>query len=449
MTDVTSPTAAPPLAADALARHGIPAGEHLVRFIDASPTPFHAVATVIERLEAQGFSKLSEEDAWSIKPGGRHYVVRGESTILGFVVGRRSPALAGFRLIGAHTDSPTLRVKPRGSVRSAGHHLLGVEVYGGVILATWLDRDLSVAGRVHVDRGGLVESVRVDLERPIARISNLAIHLDRKINTEGLKLNEQRHLPPSIALDGNEAASTDVEGMVADALGVRAEAILGHDLVLYDTQGGALGGLHREFVYSPRLDNLASCFAATEALAGVGEPLDATVGAVLYDHEECGSRSAIGAGGSFLRDVLTRIALGHPEREDEVVQRAAARSFLLSADMAHAVHPNYADRHDPQHGPRLNRGVVIKHNANQSYATSGSTAADVRALCREVGYQAQEFVVRTDLPCGSTIGPIVSAGLGIRAVDVGAPMLSMHSCREACGTLDVHLAVETYRRVFR
>jgi aspartyl aminopeptidase len=436
------------IAAAAPTSVGTAAAERMIRFIDASPTPFHAVATVIAALRAQGFTELHEHDAWTVQPGGRHYVVRGESTIVAFVVGRRSPALGGFRLIGAHTDSPTLRLKPKSAFKSAGHHQLGVEVYGGVLLGTWLDRDLSVAGRVLLDQGRGVESVRVDLERPFARISNLAIHLDRKVNTEGLKLNEQRHLPPSIALESGDCVSVDIEGLVAKALGVSPGAVLGHDLVLYDTQGGSLGGLHQEFVYSPRLDNLASCFAATEAIASVGEASDATVGAVLYDHEECGSRSAVGAGGSFLRDVLGRLTAGHPDAQAEAWPRAVSRSFLVSADMSHAVHPNHTDRHDPQHGPRLNRGLVIKHNANQSYATNGATAADLRALCRAAGYAAQEFVVRTDLPCGSTIGPIVSSQLGIRTVDVGAPMLSMHSCREVAGSLDVHLAVETYRRVF-
>ncbi|MBM4359536.1 MAG: M18 family aminopeptidase [Deltaproteobacteria bacterium] len=448
MSEERSGGAGSPPTATSTSPGGIAAGERLIRFVDASPTPFHAVATVVATLRAQGFTELHESDAWSVLPGGRHYVVRGESTLFAFVVGRRSPALGGFRLIGAHTDSPTLRLKPRAALTSAGHHQLGVEVYGGVLLATWLDRDLSVAGRVLLDQVRGVESVRVDLERPFARISNLAIHLDRKVNAEGLKLNEQRHLPPSIALESADCTSVDVEGLVARALGVDARAILGHDLVLYDTQRGALGGLHQEFVYSPRLDNLASCFAATEAIASVGEAGDATVGAVLYDHEECGSRSAVGAGGSFLRDVLARIAAGHPDAQAEVWPRALARSFLVSADMAHAVHPNHPDRHDAQHGPRLNRGLVIKHNANQSYATSGATAADLRALCRATGYTAQEFVVRTDVPCGSTIGPIVSAQLGIRTVDVGAPMLSMHSCREVAGSEDARLAVETYRRLF-
>ena len=421
----------------------------MLQFIDGSPTPFHAVASVVATLKAQGFSELFEFDAWTVAVGARHYVVRGESTIFAFIVGKRSPAVAGFRLLGAHTDSPTLRVKPRAAFTAAGHHQLGVEVYGGVLLSTWLDRDLSIAGRVLVQGAHGTESLLVDLERPIARVSNLAIHLDRKVNSEGLKLNEQRHLPPTIALEASDCTRCDVESLIAQALGLQADVILGHDLVFYDTQRGAIGGVNDELLYSPRLDNLASTFAAAEALAAVGEPVDATVGAILYDHEECGSRSAVGAGGSFLRDVLLRITGGHPESQAEAWPRAVARSFFISADMAHAVHPNYPERHDPQHGPRLNRGIVIKHNANQSYATNGKTAADIRALCREAGYPAQEFVVRADSPCGSTIGPIVSSQLGIQAVDVGAPMLSMHSCREAAGTLDVHYAVETYRRLFR
>jgi aspartyl aminopeptidase len=447
-TDRAPSTNETPATDGTLRASGIAAAERMLRFIDASPTPFHAVASIVAALKARGFSELREQDAWTIGSGARHYVIRGESTILAFVVGKRSPALGGFRLLGAHTDSPTLRIKPRAAFKAAGHHQLGVEVYGGVLLSTWMDRDLSVAGRVIVDRGGRTEAIALDLERPIARVSNLAIHLDRKVNTEGLKLNEQRHLPPTIALEASDCASVDVESLVAKTLGVPASAILGHDLVLYDTQRGALGGLNQEMLYSPRLDNLASTFAATEAIAAVAEPIDATVGAILYDHEECGSRSAVGAGGSFLRDVLARITAGHPDAESEAWPRAIARSFLVSADMAHAVHPNFQDRHDPQHGPRLNRGIVIKHNANQSYATNGATAADVRALCKAAGFTAQEFVVRTDLPCGSTIGPIVSSQLGIRAVDVGAPMLSMHSCREAAGTLDVHYAVETYKRLF-
>jgi aspartyl aminopeptidase len=428
---------------------GVAAAKRMIGFIDASPTPYHAVANVAAQLEEDGFVALREEDAWTIEPGARRYVVRGESTIIAFQVGTKSPAEAGYRIIGAHTDSPTLRVKPRPEISSVGHHQLGVEVYGGVLLSTWLDRDLSIAGRVHLLRNGNVVSQLVDLRQPVARISNLAIHLDRKVNTDGLKLNEQKHLAPTIALSSPDCDAIDIKSVLGDELRIAKDSILGHDMVLYDTQKGSLGGLHDELVYSARLDNLASCFAATEALCGAPDAVDATAVMVLYDHEECGSRSAIGAGSNFLRDVLMRIAVAYPDGQVQAISRAMARSLLVSADMAHAVHPNHSDKHDAQHAPRINRGLVLKYNANQSYTTSGATAAQFGALCREVGFVPQEFVVRSDLPCGSTIGPIASANLGMKAVDVGAPMLSMHSCREVAGTLDVHLAQATYQQLFR
>ena len=427
----------------------VAAAKRMIRFIDASPTPYHAVSKVAAQLQEDGFSQLKEEDAWTIEPGARRYVIRGDSTIVAFQVGTKSPAAAGYRILGAHTDSPALRVKPKPEVTSAGHLQLGVEVYGGVLLSTWLDRDLSIAGRVMVQRAGGIAGELVDLRGPVARISNLAIHLDRKVNGDGLKLNEQKHLLPTIALNSNDTSAIDIKAVLAEELGVAASTILGHDLVLYDTQKGSLGGLNDELVMSARLDNLASCFAATEALCGASDSVPQTAMMVLYDHEECGSRSAVGAAGNFLRDVALRISVAYPDGQVQASSRAMARSLLVSADMAHAVHPSYADKHDAQHAPRLNRGLVIKHNANQSYATSGATAAEFAALCREIGFAPQEFVVRSDLPCGSTIGPIASANLGIRAVDVGAPMLSMHSCREVAGTLDVHLALATYQQLFR
>jgi aspartyl aminopeptidase len=434
--------------AQKLRAEGVAAAKRMIRFIDASPTPAHVVANVAAQLEEDGFSRLREEDPWAIEAGARKYVVRGGSTVVAFQVGRKSPATSGYRILGAHTDSPALRVKPKPEISSAGHVQLGVEVYGGVLLSTWLDRDLSLAGRVMVQRGAAIGAELVDLGRPIARISNLAIHLDREVNKNGLKINEQKHLPATIALGSNDA-EIDVRGIVAAEIGVAREAILTHDLLLYDTQKGALGGVGEELVYSARLDNLASCFAATEALCATPATIESSAVMVLYDHEECGSRSAIGAAGNFLRDVLMRIAVAYPDGQVQASSRAMARSLLVSADMSHAQHPNYADRHDPQHAPRLNRGLVIKHNGNQSYATNAATAAELTVMCREAGYEPQSFVVRSDLPCGSTIGPIASASLGIRAVDVGAPMLSMHSCREVCGTLDVHLALATYQQLFR
>jgi len=313
-----------------------------------------------------------------------------------------------------------------------------------VLLSTWADRDLSLAGRVMCREDGKLVAHTVDLRRPIGRVSNLAIHLNRKVNNDGLVLNKQRHMVPMIGL----GKQFDLEAELAHAAGVDRDAIVTHDLSFYDTQKGALGGLNDEFVYSARLDNLASCFAATEALCGVSEHNESTAVIVLYDHEEVGSRSAIGAASSVLHDILDRIAVAYPEGQVQALPRAIANSILVSADMAHAIHPNYSEKHDGDHAPALNRGVVIKTNANQSYATNAASAAWFTDLCHQAGFEPQQFVTRSDMPCGSTIGPITASRLGIQTVDVGGPMLSMHSCREMAGTLDVHLAVQTYQRLF-
>jgi aspartyl aminopeptidase len=429
---------------DDLKRKGAHAARRMIAFIDASPTPYHAAENVAAQLREDGFEPLSERDAWTLAPGDRRYLTRGGGTIIAFVVGSRSPSETGFRIIGAHTDSPNLRVKPAPVHVRRGYLQLGVEIYGGVLLSTWLDRDLSIAGRVTYKADGGLRTVLVDLRRPVARVANLAIHLDRKVN-EGLVLNKQRHMVPMVGL-GEEL---DLRGELAGQIGASGDDILGFDLCFYDTQKGSLGGLRDEFVFSARLDNLASCFAATEAICGVGDRLETTAVMALYDHEECGSRSAAGAASTVLADVLSRISLAYPSGQVQALPRAIAGSLLVSADMAHAVHPNYADKHDPEHAPELNRGLVIKTNVNQSYATSGETAAFFASLCHDVGFEPQQFVARGDMPCGSTIGPITAAQLGVKTVDVGAPMLSMHSCREMAASLDVHLAVLAYQHLLR
>lgn len=424
-----------------LRESGAAAAGDLCAFLDRSPTPFHAAREAASRLEAAGFREISERDAWSLAPGERRYLIRGGSTLVAFIAGSESPATGGFKMIGAHTDSPNLRVKPNADVASRGYQQLGVEVYGGVLYSTWLDRDLSIAGRVLcVGERGL-EARLVDVGRAVARVPNLAIHLNRGVNADGLVLNAQKHLAPVVGI-GKEAP---LRATLARALDVKADAIVSFDLSLYDTEKAAIGGLDGEFVFSARLDNLASCHAATTALAAATAPSPATRLIVLYDHEECGSRSAVGAAGSVLRDAVGRILDAHADKQPQALGRAMARSLLISADMAHGVHPNYGDQHEPQHAPMLNRGMVIKSNSNQSYATDGASAAAFELWCNEVGFAAQKFVTRSDLPCGSTIGPITSAELGVATVDVGAPMLSMHSCREMAGTLDVHLAIESFK----
>ena len=428
------------------------AANDLLAYIDASPTPYHAVRETIRRLSAQGYRALDEREPWDLKPGDQVYVTRGDSSIAAFHVGRAPVDRAGFRLVGAHTDSPNLRLKPNFHLLRSGYHQLGVEVYGGVLFSTWLDRDLSLAGRVVVGKGGRLEHHLVDFRRPLLRIPNLAIHLNRTVNTEGLKLNAQEHLVPVLALE--RSGVVDVKAMLVEELAradarVEAGDILGFDLCLYDTQPSSRSGAYGEFLHAPRLDNLASSHAAVSALLAMSGPAEATCGAVLYDHEECGSRSAQGAASPFLRDLLERLTLGHSDGRGDAFHRAIRHSFLVSADMAHAVHPNYAVMHEPRHQPLMGAGPVIKSNANQAYATDGESAAYFTALCREAGVTPQHFVTRTDLGCGSTIGPITAGELGIRTVDVGSPMLSMHSIREMAAAADVAAMVGVLRCFFR
>lgn len=428
-----------------LADHAVdPLAHDLLAFIEASPTPYHAVAEVGRRLEAAGFRRLSERDAWSLSAGDQGFVVRGGGSIAAFRLGQRSPAEAGFVIVGAHTDSPNLRLKPNAELSANGYEQLAIEVYGGVLLHTWLDRDLALAGRVVLADG----STRlVKLPGVFCRVPSLAIHLNRDVNSSGLTLNSQTQLLPVAALEV-EAGGLELGERLAAALGdgVSAKSIVGSDLCLFDTQAPALGGARSEFIFAPRLDNLASCHAALSALLAAG-PSDATRVVVLYDHEEVGSESATGAGSPFLEAVLKRV-LGCYAPTADALARAIAGSLLVSADMAHAVHPNYPDKHDKQHRPVLGKGPVLKVNVNQRYATDGPTAARFRAACARANVEPQTFVSRNDIGCGSTIGPISAAGLGLRTVDVGGPMLSMHSCREMAAAADVAPMVRVLTAVF-
>jgi aspartyl aminopeptidase len=421
-----------------------PLARNLMQYIDASPTPFHAVSQTAQRLEAAGFTRVDESAAWQLAPGARVYTTRNGSSVCAFVIGERPVHEAGFALVGAHTDSPNLRVKPVPDVRAYGYHQLAVEVYGGVLWHTWLDRDLSLAGRVVIDDGSASGSARlVDFRRPLLRIPNLAIHLNRTVNSEGLKLNAQSHLLPVVALD---TGAQDRDALFTSALAAEltragqpceGKNIVSWDLALYDTQPSVLGGLHDEFIFAPRLDNLASCHAALQALCAGRSGRAETRGIVLYDHEEVGSHSAQGATSPFLLDALSRIAESSAGGATDALPRALARSLMISADMAHAVHPNYADRHEPGHRPVLGQGPVLKTNVSQSYASDAATRARFQLLCRSVEVTPQHFVSRNDFACGSTIGPLTAARVGLPTVDVGNPLLSMHSVREMAATADV------------
>jgi len=417
----------------------IPAAAHalahdLLAFIDASPSPWHAVRTCEERLQAAGFSPLLETERWALQPGGRHYVVRGGSSIIAFVVGAQSPAEAGLRLIGAHTDSPGLRIKPKPAEQVAGMVRLGVEVYGGPILATFADRDLSLAGRVNVKSAGGYESRLVRFNDPLLRLPNLAIHMNREVNESGLKFNKQTELPLLLGAADDSAAESRFRQPIASALDVAPDDLLTWELNAYDTQKGTLWGVDREFIADSQLDNLASCHAALNALLATSNPA-ATALCAFFDHEEIGSESAAGAAGSFLHDVVTRLAAG-AGLDAEEQRRMLARSFFISADMAHAWHPNFPAAYEPCHHALVNAGPVIKSNANQRYSTTADTAARFMAICAKAGVPCQQYAHRTDLGCGSTIGPIVAARLGIASVDVGSPMWAMHSIRESAGVLD-------------
>ena len=403
------------------------AARDLLTFIDASPSPFHACATAALRLDAAGFTRLGETDEWP-SDTRRAYFVR-DGSLVAWSVPASATATTPFRIIGAHTDSPNLRVKPHADVDGAGVRQIAVEVYGATLFNSWLDRDLGLSGRVAL-RADELRLLKVD--RPVARIPQLAIHLDREVNTAGLTLNPQQHLTPLWAIDTGE-----FDAFVAAELGVATDDILFWDLMLHDVTPGALLGRDSEFVSAARIDNLCSCWAAIEALTATTNDGDIDV-AMLFDHEEVGSASNRGAASPILESALERINLGLGGGRDEW-RRAIAASTCLSADMAHATHPNYSERHEPGHWIAVNAGPVVKTNVSQRYATDARSAGQFIEACAAANVPLQTYVHRNDMLCGSTIGPITAARLGIPTIDVGAPQLSMHSARELMGSADVAL----------
>ncbi|TAN53571.1 MAG: M18 family aminopeptidase [Methylococcaceae bacterium] len=406
----------------------------LLDFIDASPSPWHAVAAITAALQAQGFQPLAECDSWTLQTGGRYYVARDDSTLAAFVVGMDELSQNGYLLAGAHTDSPGLRLKPQAAHAADPLLRLGVEVYGGPILATFADRDLSLAGRLCLADGS---ARRIRFEQPLLRLPNLAIHMNGKVNDEGLKFNKQTELPLLLGLlDSGLPPQQRFLQLLAERLACEPNDIRSWELHVYDTQPGAIWGADGEFIADSQLDNLASCHAILAALLGsCSRDAAATRIGLFFDHEEIGSASAKGAAGSFAAGVLERIALAlNVGREGYL--RALAHSFCVSADMAHAYHPNFPNAYEPNHQVKINQGPVIKINANQRYATDGVAEARFAGLCAEAGVPCQRYAHRSDLGCGSTIGPITASALGVRTVDVGNPMWAMHSVRESAGVLD-------------
>ena len=395
----------------------------LIEFLNGAPTPFHAVATMAQALNEAGFKQLHEKDRWNTSPG-KYFVTRNQSSIIAFVIGSTSMAESGIRMVGAHTDSPCLKVKPRPDRKKQGYHQLGVEVYGGVLLNPWFDRDLSLAGRVtHKATDGHVKNSLINLERPIAVIPSLAIHLDREANNNR-KVNPETDMAPVLL---RAEAEYSLQHLIGPE--INEEEFLAADLSFYDTNPAAMIGERQEFLASARLDNLLSCFTGMISLMNANDAFTSLL--VCNDHEEVGSASAAGAEGTFLRDVLERIT---EPREDRL--RAFARSLLVSTDNAHGVHPNFPDKHESNHGPILNQGPAIKFNANQRYATNSETAGYFKKLCQKVEVPVQEFVNRADMACGSTIGPITAKEIGVKTLDVGVPTFAMHSIRELAGADD-------------
>ena len=417
----------------------------LMAFLDESPSPFHAVTAMQRALQEHGFNDLDPGAPWSIGDRDKALVIRNGSSLIAFRMGSAPLIESGVRMIGAHTDSPCLRIKPTPDVRRSGFHQLGVEIYGGVLLAPWFDRDLSIAGRVTCsDTTGQRLSLLIDFKKPIVTIPSLAIHLNRDIH-KNRTINPQQELVP-ILCDLPDQSEAGFRELLLDQIHqehpeANVQAVTDYELSCYDTQGAQQVGSRGDFLASARLDNLLSCYTGLRSLLDAqGEQ---TILLVCNDHEEVGSASAAGAQGPFLHTVLERLC-----GDGETMARVLARSLLISADNAHALHPNYETKHDPQHQPRLNGGPVIKFNANQRYATNSETASVFRELCARADVPVQSMAMRSDMACGSTIGPITSTVLGVDTVDVGAPQLGMHSIRETTGWHDPVLLYRALKEFF-
>lgn len=413
--------------------------QQLIAFLNQSPTPFHAVKTLRQELQAAGYIELDESMAWDLNQGGHYFVVRNDSSLVAFnFAGKAALLQQGLNMVGAHTDSPCLKVKPTPEISQKGYQQLGVEVYGGVLLNPWFDRDLSLAGRVSYrnSQGELCQQL-IDFVEPIGVIPSLAIHLDREANNSR-SVNPQLHLPVVLG-QGEDFNFRELLASKLEETGLEVDKVLDFEMLFYDSQDAASVGLNDEFIASARLDNLLSCFVGLKALLDAADEQPALL--VCNDHEEVGSLSAAGADGPFLETLLSRMLPDVDERA-----RVLAKSLMVSADNAHGVHPNYADKHDGNHGPLLNAGPVIKINANQRYATNSEGSAVFRHLAELEEVPVQAFTVRTDMGCGSTIGPITAGKIGVTTLDVGVPTFAMHSIRELAGSEDAYSLYKILRR---
>jgi len=408
-------------------------------FLGCCPTAFHTTQLLKERFQDAGFTHLQEHDSWNLESGRGYFCIRDDGTLIGIKLAAVSHRDKPWRMTASHSDSPALQVKPNPTRKIQATEQLCVEVYGGPLLATWFDRDLGIAGRViGLNEKGSLITCLIDFKRPIAIIPSLAIHLDRTANKDHT-IEKQKHLYPLLHHNTRDEFSFEdilLQQVRIENPNLKLSKIQGFDLFCYDCAQPAFIGIENDFIASGRLDNLVSCFAGAKAL------LDSYSSDNLLflcsNHEEIGSSTVAGAQGNFLASVLNRLM-----PSDELRSRILSRSFLLSMDNAHAAHPNFTEKHDPQHLPLLNHGPVIKYNANQRYATTGKSAAMYKTICDEIEVPLQEFVMNNDLACGSTIGPIAATKLGIQTVDIGVPSLAMHSIRETTGAKDPYLLHQT------
>lgn len=426
--------------------------EDLLNFIDASPSPWHVVTTIEAILKKHNFSRLNENSRWQLQANRSYYVIRDGSSVILFYSGSKPLPRSGFRIVGAHTDSPGLRIKPQGGNRADRTVRLAVEIYGGPILATFSDRDLSIAGRICLRQSEAaygIDTRLVKFDKPLVRLPNLAIHMNRTVNEDGLKYNKQTQLPLLFSINDDETSGQQqFLKFLSASLDIDPEQILSWDLNIFDTQKGSIFGPNEEFIANSQLDNLASCHAALTAFNTDTNRSDQnTTVCAFFDHEEIGSQSLKGADGAFLSDTLERIAIAF-EVSAEGYKQALANSFLISADMAHAYQPNFPSAYEPDHKVYVNAGPVIKINSNQRYTSESVSEAMFIHLCEEADVPWQKYSHRCDIPCGSTIGPMTAARLGIRSVDVGNPMWAMHSARESAGVIDHTLMTKVLCRFF-
>lgn len=407
----------------------------LMSFLDMANCRFTASAQIESRLLSAGFTQVSELNKFDLTRGGRYYIRRMDTAIVAFVVGTKPINKTGFNIAASHIDSPSLKIKLDSVNTSKDVTRVGIEVYGSPILHTWLDRELSISGKVLVKTANGVSMKLLDLQKPIAIIPNAAIHLNRDINS-GFEYNKQNHLQAILCV--REKSSNPLRTYIAKHLKISEKDILAEELYLYDPAPAALVGLDQEIITCGRLDNLAMTHSILTALIN-SEKSEHTAMAVFFDHEEIGSQTPQGAFSSLLGEILERVVLSQTvSKEDYYI--ALRNSMLVSADMAHAFHPSYAEKYDPDYSLKMNQGITIKMNANHRYASTSESILRFTRLCEATKVPFQSFVMRSDLPCGSTVGPIVASNLGLLTVDIGNPMWAMHSIRESAGVLD-HLSL--------